>query len=135
MCGKVHKQDTLKECIQPCELNHFFAVLGAAALIASFSGAANAQPPKMGTMQHHPTMGRMMHRPNMGSIIGNRKTKVYHLAGDKGNMPDAKNRIYFHTERDAIRAGYHLAGRKMPPHRMMPMKHPMSGHMNGHLPK
>ena len=46
----------------------------------------------------------------MGSIIGNKNTKVYHLAGDKGNMPAEKNRVYFRTEREATAAGYHLAG-------------------------
>lgn len=45
-----------------------------------------------------------------GKIIGNKNSKVYHMPGDKGNMPADKNTIYFKTESAAIAAGYHKAG-------------------------
>jgi methylphosphotriester-DNA--protein-cysteine methyltransferase len=85
--------------------------------------------------------GRMGVRPGIGSIIGNKNTKVYHLAGDKGNMPAEKNRAYFRTEREAIAAGYHRAGMRVVKHH--PVIHPRgsmmhtmpSGSMNGRLPK
>ena len=129
--------------------NHLFAILGAAALLTSFTGAVGAQPPTppiVPNMHGHSGMGGMRGRmggqmSGMGSIIGNKNTKVYHLAGDKGNMPAEKNRVYFRTEREATAAGYHLAGAKQikksgmfRPHGSM--THPMSGgSMNGHLPK
>ncbi len=117
------------------------AVLGAAALLASFVGGAGAQTqtppiapplhgrPRMGDMQ-----GRMGQMPGIGAIVGNRKTKVYHLAGDRGNMPVAKNRVFFRSEREAIAAGYHRAGIKrirgpvlhVPPRGAI---RPMGGHL------
>ena len=127
--------------------NKFLALLGAATMLASFGGFAGAQGHMQSTMQGHPRMGGMMARPPMsGSIIGNKNTKVYHLAGDKGNMPAEKNRVYFRSERDAMRAGYHLAktgrGKMKMPHGMpmhkpmhMPMHPSPNSPMNGHLPK
>jgi hypothetical protein len=132
-------------------LKNCFALAGAAALLATFAGGAGAQrtPP---IAPGHPTsskMGGMMGghgmRPMMGGgrIVGNKNTKVYHLPGDKGNMPLAKNAVYFRTEREARAAGYHASGTKTGPKNGMsgmhvPMRHPMTGKMNGshgHLPK
>lgn len=45
-----------------------------------------------------------------GQIVGNKNTKVYHMPGDKGNMPVEKNRVYFKSEAEAQAAGYHRAG-------------------------
>src|SRR5947209_2644770 len=124
--------------------NRPLALAAVVALLASFSGLAGAQTPMhpnnghMGMGNMHGRMGGLM--PGMGSIVGNKSTKVYHLPGDKGNMPSAKNRVFFRTEAEAIRAGYHLAGKK---HGKMPVMRPMHGamrpmtgsHMNGRLPK
>jgi len=128
---------------------HLLASAGAAALLSSFAGGVGAQrtvPMQPG----HPTsskMGGMMgqrgRQPMMGGgqIIGNKNTKVYHLAGDKGNMPAEKNRVYFRTEREATAAGYHAAGTKKTTKMSAPgmsgrMRHPMTGsttHMPGQM--
>lgn len=75
-----------------------------------------APPPKKGILSRlHDKMAA--HKPGpktattvgSGKIIGNKNTKVYHLAGDKGMMPAEKNRVYFKTEAQAKAAGYHVA--------------------------
>ena len=67
-----------------------------------------------GTMGGHPMMGG---RPMMGGgsmmggqIIGNKNSHVYHMAGDRGAMPAAQNRVYFPNAAAAEAAGYHVAG-------------------------
>jgi hypothetical protein len=71
--------------------------------------------PKPTTMTHH----SMMHHPMAGTqgggmfagkIIGNKNTHVYHVAGDPGALPAPQNRVYFHTEAQALAAGYRRAG-------------------------
>lgn len=47
-----------------------------------------------------------------GTIIGNKKTLVYHLPTDH-NLPAPKNRMYFKTVAAAQAAGYHIAGAPM----------------------
>lgn len=136
--------------------NRIIAVLGAAALLASFAGGAGAQNPPATTSpgaHHKMGMGGMLGRmrgsiTGQGHIIGNKNTKVYHLPGDTGNMPAEKNRVYFRTEREAMAAGYHVAGKKngkMTTRTHSRMGHTMTGgsstmpatagKMNGHLPK
>ncbi len=56
----------------------------------------------------HPMTGRM--NPMMGGVIGNKKTRVYHLPGDRGALPAPQNRVYFHTAAQARAAGYHAVG-------------------------
>jgi hypothetical protein len=56
-----------------------------------------------------PTTGRPLFA---GAIIGNKRTHVYHLPGDKGNLPAAQNRVYFHSAAEAAAAGYHAAGQR-----------------------
>ena len=48
-----------------------------------------------------------------GQIIGNKRTHVYHLAGD-GRLPSERNRVYFPSEEAAIAAGYRRAGAGTP---------------------
>jgi hypothetical protein len=139
--------------------NQVIALLGAAALLASFAGGAGAQRPPVTTTpdtHHKMGMGGMLGRmrgsmTGHGQIIGNKNTKVYHLPGDTGNMPAEKNRVYFRSEREAVAAGYHVAGKKngkMTTRTRTRMGHPMThgmgqqkdmptsgGRMNGHLPK
>jgi hypothetical protein len=57
-----------------------------------------------------PTVGSLT--PIPGGIVGNKKSHVYHLPGDKGKMPAEKNRVYFHSEAEAQAAGYHVARKK-----------------------
>jgi competence protein ComEC len=45
------------------------------------------------------------------SIIGNLRTKVYHV-GRSGRLPAPANRVYFRSEAEARRAGYRPAGAK-----------------------
>jgi competence protein ComEC len=44
-----------------------------------------------------------------GAIIGNRRTKVYHVGG-RGHLPAPENRVYFRSTREAEEAGYRPAG-------------------------
>ena len=91
------------------------------------AGWAQTPPPPA----HHGILGRIFHRPApsstgrpgfpgmrvpgrlnpiSGGIVGNKRTHVYHLPGDRGALPAAQNRVYFHTEGQAMAAGYHRAG-------------------------
>jgi hypothetical protein len=133
-------------------LSRYFVLLGSAAVLLGatvVSGAGQTPPPPTGT--HHTTrMGGMQGHPMPGSgqIVGNKKTKIYHLAGDKSTLPAEKNRVYFRTVQDAMAAGYHAAKpSKMGnsgmhhnlPHATNSTMHPMPGGgttgTNGHLPK
>ena len=70
-------------------------------------------------MTGHP-MGGMMG----GNVIANKNTHVYHLPGDKGALPEAKNRVYFRSAAAAEAAGYHRAGGSaMGHHSTRPMMH------------
>ena len=51
--------------------------------------------------------GSMM---GVGNIVGNRNTRVYHMAGDRGALPAPQNRVYFRTEHAAMAAGFRRAG-------------------------
>ncbi len=45
-----------------------------------------------------------------GAVIGDKKTHVYHLPGDKGTLPAPQNRVYFRSAMAAATAGYKAAG-------------------------
>lgn len=60
-----------------------------------------------------------------GNIIGNKKTHVFHLPGDKGQLPAPQNRVYFRTESQAMAAGYREAGGSS---HGAPAKHGIMGH-------
>ncbi len=45
-----------------------------------------------------------------GLIIGNRRTRAYHRPGENRTLPSERNRVYFQTEEEAVKAGYHPAG-------------------------
>jgi len=61
--------------------------------------------------------GRVIERappssPSEGRIIGNIRSKIYHLPGQEGYAHiSEKNRAYFSTEEEAIKAGYRRAQR------------------------
>ena len=45
-----------------------------------------------------------------GNIVGNLKSRIYHLPGQYGHTRTAeKNKVYFKTEEDAIKAGFRKA--------------------------
>ena len=84
--------------------------------------------PMYGNM-HGNTMGRRPgYRPMGGgmmggSIVGNKNTHVYHMAGDRGAMPAEQNRVYFRSEREAEAAGFRRAGDSSGSHSRRPMMH------------
>ncbi len=50
--------------------------------------------------------------PSEGKIVGNRRSKVYHLRGQAnyGHVSE-ENRVFFNTEEEAVKAGYRRAKR------------------------
>ena len=88
----------------------------AAALLLGGSGRLLAQPSTSGTTPPRPARHGILgfRRPHTavgssvpisGGIVGNKRTHVYHLPGDTGNLPAAKNRVYFRSEAEATAAG------------------------------
>lgn len=88
----------------------------AGAAVQAASSTANTKKP------HTSILSRLIHHKTTpgatpagapmisGSVIGDKKTHVYHLPGDKYTLPSAKNRVYFKTEAQAKAAGYRHAG-------------------------
>ena len=62
----------------------------------------------MGGARSYSTMGT--HSMMGGSIIGNKNTHVFHMAGDRSALPAPQNRVYFSSVAAAQAAGYHAAG-------------------------
>ena len=82
--------------------------------------------PMPGRPGYHPMGGSMM---GMGNIVGNKNTRVYHMAGDRGALPAPQNRVYFRSEHAAMAAGFRRAGS---PHGMHIMgNHTMTNHAMG----
>ncbi len=50
----------------------------------------------------------------LGQVIGNKKTHVFHVAGDHGSLPAPQNQVIFHSTAEATAAGYHAAGTGTP---------------------
>ncbi len=75
---------------------------------------------------YRPMGGSMM---GGGSIVGNKNTHVYHMAGDRGAMPAPQNRVYFRSEREAEAAGFRRAGSSHGNHTMG--NHTMTNHAMG----
>ena len=69
-------------------------------------GSRSMQSSSMNRMKGGSFGSGLMH----SGIIGNKTSKVYHMAGDK-NLPAPQNRMYFHSVAEAQRAGYRAAGR------------------------
>jgi hypothetical protein len=98
------------------------AIVGAALCLAApgrRAGAASSSTPAPPPAHHglfnfrHRGGAVAPSRPLFaGAIIGNKRTHVYHLPGDKGNLPAAQNRVYFHSVAEATAAGYHAAGQR-----------------------
>lgn len=84
-------------------------------IVAAGAGAQTATAPPA----HHGLLSRMgrrlRHIPHpmtaaSGRIIGNKRTHVFHVAGDNTQLPAPQNRIYFHSVAEAQRGGYRQAG-------------------------
>ncbi|MBW3625502.1 MAG: MBL fold metallo-hydrolase [Armatimonadetes bacterium] len=50
-------------------------------------------------------------REERGPVIGNRRSKVYHIEGGGTNLPGPENRVYFGSEAEAREAGFRPARR------------------------
>ncbi len=102
--------------------------LAATGILLCFAAGAIAQKPaetkKPSIMSK--MKGKAMQMVH-GNVVGNKNTKVYHLPGDKGALPDAKNRVYFKTAKEAEAAGYHRAGAKPVPVKKGPARDPKTG--------
>lgn len=48
---------------------------------------------------------------NTGKIVGNIRSKIYHVPGQSGYRMNSTNAIYFDSEKEAIAAGYRKAKR------------------------
>ncbi|WP_416274811.1 hypothetical protein [Lactococcus garvieae] len=48
---------------------------------------------------------------DQGAIIGNSKSKIYHLPGQAGYHMNSSNAVYFDSEEQAIAAGYRKSKR------------------------
>ncbi|KRK07743.1 hypothetical protein FC52_GL001433 [Lactobacillus pasteurii DSM 23907 = CRBIP 24.76] len=48
---------------------------------------------------------------NTGKIVGNIRSKIYHVPGQSGYRMNSTNAIYFNSEKEAIAAGYRKAKR------------------------
>lgn len=47
-----------------------------------------------------------MNTSDSGTIVGNSKSHIYHVPGQRGYNMNSSNAVYFKTEQDAINAGY-----------------------------
>ena len=74
----------------------------------SFSRPGQTRP--YGQTNHFGRPGAGMSSAMGGSIVGNKNTHVYHMAGDRGAMPAPQNRVYFPSAAAAEAAGYRAAG-------------------------
>ena len=105
-------------------MNAFTRVSAIVAALATLSATAGAQTPPTAAPAHHGLLGGLLHHPRTttgqgqpggmapvtGGIVGNKKSHVYHLPGDRGALPAAQNRVYFRSEAEAQAAGFHRAG-------------------------
>ncbi len=89
-----------------------FRLLLAAGLALTAAAPTLAQIPPMAPM--HRAMHPSHETVPVGQIIGNKKTHVFHVAGDHGSLPALKNRVIFHSTAEAKAAGYHAAGTGAP---------------------
>ena len=106
----------------------------AAVTVAAFTlSTAYASTPAVNAIHSQTTVMGFFHpkKPMVkkplfaGNIIGNKNTHVYHMPGDPGALPAPQNRVYFHTQTQAVAAGYHRAGSGHG--KMSPMGHHMMG--------
>lgn len=94
------------------------ALAGAATTAASAAtSSAKTHTGLFGKLLHHKAKPKATTAPapaGAGQIIGDKKSHVYHLPGDKYMLPAQQNRVYFKTEAQAKAAGYRHAGSATP---------------------
>lgn len=81
---------------------------------AAHTGAQTPPPPPVTPMHRAMPAKAGNNTVPVGQIIGNKKTHVFHVAGDHGSLPAPQNRVIFHSTAEAKAAGYHAAGEGMP---------------------
>jgi Adenosine deaminase len=52
-----------------------------------------------------------MNTSDTGTIVGNANSHIYHVPGQAGYRMNSANAVYFHSEQEAIAAGYRRAKR------------------------
>lgn len=61
------------------------------------------------TQQQAPTNQGDMNTGDQGTIVGNSRSKIYHVPGQAGYRMNSANAVYFNTEAEAQAAGYRKA--------------------------
>lgn len=69
--------------------------------------AANQQATQ--PQQQAPAKSGDLYTGNQGTIIGNSRSKIYHVPGQAGYHMNSANAVYFNSEADAQAAGYRKA--------------------------
>ena len=95
------------------------------ALTAAAHTLAQAPPPPPAPMHRAMPAKTGNASVPLGQVIGNKRTHIFHVAGDHGSLPAPQNRVVFHSTAEAKAAGYHAAGVGMPQagHQMNPERH------------
>lgn len=68
-----------------------------------------AQQQAAPAQQQTPTNQGDLYTGTQGTIVGNSRSKIYHVPGQAGYHMNAANAVYFHTEAEASSAGYRKA--------------------------
>ena len=90
-------------------------LLAAGLTLAALPVLAQAPTPPSTPPAHHAMRPKASNATvPVGEVIGNKKTHVFHVAGDHGSLPAPKNRVVFHSTAEAKAAGYHAAGEGTP---------------------
>jgi len=81
----------------------------AAAKQAEEAQKSAAQQQAAPAQQQTPTNQGDLYTGTQGTIVGNSRSKIYHVPGQAGYHMNAANAVYFHTEAEASSAGYRKA--------------------------
>ncbi|TLF43628.1 sunset domain-containing protein [Lacticaseibacillus zeae] len=76
---------------------------------AKKSAAQQQQQQAATTQQQAPTNQGDMNTGDQGTIVGNSRSKIYHVPGQAGYRMNSANAVYFNTEAEAQAAGYRKA--------------------------
>ena len=85
------------------------AANAAAAKQAEEAQKSAAQQQAAPAQQQTPTNQGDLYTGTQGTIVGNSRSKIYHVPGQDGYHMNAANAVYFHTEAEASSAGYRKA--------------------------
>lgn len=85
------------------------AANAAAAKQAEEAQKSAAQQQAAPAQQQTPTNQGDLYTGTQGTIVGNSRSKIYHVPGQAGYHMNAANAVYFHTEAEASSAGYRKA--------------------------